>query len=89
LRATTARSINKAGVSIGGSSKGVIVDLYWKRWARAIRRRAQGTGLKETIENKISLAPYALDLMPAALAAYAAKVAIDPTQLIAKVLPSS
>ena len=48
-----------------------------------------GEGLKETIENKICLVPYALYLVPATLAAYAAKVAIDPTQLIAKVLPSS
>ena len=34
------------------------------------------------------LTPYVC-LVPATLAAYAAKVAVDPTQLIAKVLPSS
>ena len=37
----------------------------------------------------VCLAPYAVYLVPAALAAYAAKVAVDPTQLIAKVSPSS
>ena len=37
----------------------------------------------------VCLAPYAVYLVPATLAAYAAKVAVDPTQLIAKVLPSS
>lgn len=37
----------------------------------------------------VCLVPYALYLVPATLAAYAAKVAVDPTQLIAKVLPSS
>jgi hypothetical protein len=33
--------------------------------------------------------PYAVYLVPSTLAAYAAKVAVDPTQLTAKVSPSS
>ena len=37
----------------------------------------------------VCLVPYALYLVPATLAAYADRVAVDPTQLIAKVLPSS
>jgi len=57
--------------------------------ASAIRQKAQGARHKETIENKICLVPYAVHLVPGTLAAYAARVAVDPTQLIAKVLPSS
>ena len=37
----------------------------------------------------VCLVPYALYLVPPTLAAYADRVAVDPTQLIAKVLPSS